>query len=228
MFKRILEIIIYPFYLLYLIFSFPFKIVKIIFNDKKGKSNRNKVKSSKDNSFFENQIDLLEAGQLLFPNIKTEFIQFFNLFLADKNNFLSEKKELLEGYSNFELEKIKAIEVIYIFGDSNGLLWITDWTGEENEREIENFLETKLKIKSDWTNANDLREEVNEEKQRDEKFIIDLLKTIDKDLEPLNKKLIFFDLSWDAYVYTVVDQTSSMTIIDNFGTLFHGTEKLIK
>jgi hypothetical protein len=172
--------------------------------------------------------DLGEAGELLFPNHKTEFQKFFNTFLSDKKTFLTGYAELLEEYDNFELEKLNAIEVIYIYGDSEGLLWLTDWKGEENEREIENFLETKLQIKSDWTNVNKLREQVDLEKQRDGEFIIDLLNTIDKDLEPLNRRLVFFDLGWDAYVYTVVDRNSFRTITDKFGTLFHGTEKLRK
>lgn len=105
---------------------------------------------------------------------------------------------------------------------------MTDWRGEENEREIEHFLEDKLGIKTDWKNANEIRKGVNEKSQRDGEHIISFLKTIDKDLEPLNKKLIFLYLDWDAYVYTVIDKISFKTITDKFGTLFHGTEKLKK
>jgi hypothetical protein len=175
-----------------------------------------------------NNSDLLGAGQLLFPELKTDFEVFFNTFIKDKKTFLSDNKELLEDYDNFELDKLKPIEVIYIFGDSKEKIWMTDWRREENEREIENFFENKLKIKSDWTNVNGLRKGADEEKQRDGEFIIDLLKAIDKDLEPLNKKLIFIDLGWDAYVYTVVDQVSYKTVTEKFGALFHGTEKLRK
>ena len=183
---------------------------------------------NKKGNFLIKNSDLLEAGQLLFPNLKTDFEKFYNPFLNDKKTFISENEELLEDYDNFELDKLKAIEVIYIFGDSKQKVWMTDWKGEENEREIENFLENKLQIKTDWTNVNELRKSANKEKQRDGKFIIDLLKTIDKDLELINKRMIFFDLGWDSYVFTVVDQTSQKTITDKFGTLFHGTEKLRK
>lgn len=103
---------------------------------------------------------------------------------------------------------------------------MTDWRGEENEREIEYFLEDKIKIKTDWKNANEIRKGVDEKRKRDGKFIIDLLKTIDQDLASLNKRLIFLDLGWDAYVYTVVDQVSYKTINNKFKTLFHWTEKL--
>jgi hypothetical protein len=183
---------------------------------------------NKKGNFLIKNSDLLEAGHLLFPNLRTDFEKFFNSFLNDKKTFLAENKELLEDYDSFELDKLKPLEVIYIFGDSKQKVWMTDWRGEENEREIENFIEDKLQIKTDWTNVNKLRKGADEEKQRDGEFIIDLLKTIDEDVKLLNKKLIFFDLAWDAYVYTVVDQTSQKTLTDKFGVLFHGTEKLRK
>jgi hypothetical protein len=183
---------------------------------------------NKKGNLLINNSDLLEAGQLLFPRPKTDFEAFFNTFLKDKKGFLTENEKLLEDYDNFKLDKLKPIEVIYIFGDSKGKLWMTDWRGEENEREIENFLEDKLQIKTYWKNVNEIRKGVDEERQRDGEFIIDLFKTIDKDLEALNKRLIFLDLGWDAYVYTVVDQVSFKSITDKFRTLFHGTEKLRK
>ena len=183
---------------------------------------------NKKGNLLINNSDLLGTGQLLFPELKTDFEVFFNTFIKDKKIFLSDNKELLEDYDNFELSKLKPIEVIYIFGDSKEKLWMTDWRGEENEREIEHFIESNLKIKIDWTNVNGLRKGADEGKQRDGEFIIDLLKAIKNDLEPINKTLIFFELGWDAYVYTVVDQASYKSISETFGALFHGTEKLRK
>lgn len=229
MIKKISSIIVHTFRLIYLILSLPFKIFYIISKDKTEKSNRTKKEfnhSIKSNLIFVNQTELLEAGQLLFPNHQPGFEKFFNLFISDKKEFLTENRELLKDYKNFDLEKLQAIEIIYIFGDNKKLLWITDWRGEENEREIESFLQNKLQIKTDWTNVNKLRKEADSEKQRDGNLIIDLLKAIDKDLEPIHKKMIFLELGWDSYVYTVVDQTSFKTINDKFGKLFQGIEKL--
>ncbi|PZX45988.1 DUF6630 family protein [Algoriphagus chordae] len=225
MIKRIFDIVTFPFYFIYLLISFPFKIVKIIIDDKIEKRS---YKDSKLSSKTNDEGGLIDIGTMLFSGHKTDFEIFFNTFLKDKNTFLTENEVFLEDYDNFELDKLKPIEVIYIFGDSKGKLWMTDWRGEENGREIENFLEDKLQIKTDWQNVNEIRKGVDEERQRDGKFIIDLLKTIDKDLETLNKRLIFLDLGWDAYVYTVVDQLSYKAITDKFGTLFHGTENLRK
>ncbi|REH00761.1 DUF6630 family protein [Flavobacterium aquicola] len=224
MIKRIIDILTFPFYFIYLLISFPFKIVKIIIDDKIEKRSNNDSKLSVKS----NDKELIEIGTIIFPELKTDFETFFNTFLKDKKRFITENKELLEDYDNFKLGKLNPIEVIYIFGDSKEKLLMTDWHGEENEREIENFLENKLQIKTDLKNVNEIRKGVDKEKQRDGKFIIDLLKTIDKDLELLNKKLIFLDLDWDAYVYTVIDQVSYKTITDKFGTHFHGTEKLRK
>lgn len=224
MIKSIFDIVTFPFYFIYLLISFPFKIVKIIIDDKIEKRRNNDSKLSVKTYDKE----LIDIGTLLFPELKTYFETFFNTFLNNKKRFLTENKQLLEDYDNFQLDKLTPLEVIYIFGDSKEKLWMTDWRGEENEREIQNFLEDKLQIKTDWKNVNEIRKEVDEEKQKDGKIILDLLKTIDKDLEALNKRLIFLDLSWDAYVFTVVDQVSYKSITDNFGTLFHGTEKLRK
>jgi uncharacterized FlaG/YvyC family protein len=173
-----------------------------------------------------NNSDLLEVGTLLFPDLKTEFETFFNSFLKDKKSFLSENEKLLENYDNFELDKIKPLEVLYIFGDSREKLLMTDWRGEEDEREIEHFLEDKLSIRTAWTNVNKKRKEVDLEKQRDGEFIKELFKSIDKDLETINKSLIFLDLAWDSYVYTVLDKVSYKTITDKSLKLFHGSEKL--
>ena len=214
----------FPFYFIYLLISFPFKIIKIIVDDKIEKKSYNESKLSTKT----NDEGLVDIGTILFSGLNKDFENFFMTFLKDKKAFLKENEKLLEEYDNFELSKIKPIEVIYIFGDSKEKLWMTDWRGEENEKETEKFLEDKLQIMTDWRNVNEIRKGVDEERQRDGKFIIDLLKTIDKDLEPLNKRLIFLNLGWDAYVYTVVDQFSYKTITDKFGTLFHGTEKLRK
>ena len=153
MIKRIFDIVTFPFYFIYLLISFPIKIVKIIIDDKIEKRSYNDSKLSSKTNYE----GLIEIGTILFSGLKKEFETFFKTFLKDKNTFLTENEVLLEDYDNFELDKLKPIEVIYIFGDSKGKLWMTDWRGEENEREIELFLEDKLQIKTDWKNVNEKR-----------------------------------------------------------------------
>lgn len=224
MIKRIFDIVTFPFYLTYQLISFPFKIAKIIIEDK----NENK-RNNKGNELGKiSQKELIEIGQLLFSDFYIEYENLVNSYHKDKNEFISENKDLISNYGNFKFERLKPIELVYIFGDSKEKLWTTDWRGEENLREIENFLENKLQLKIEWKNVNEIRNGVNEQRQRDGEFMINFLKTIDKDLETLKKRLIFLDLSWDAYVYTVIDQASYETVTDKFGTLFHGTENLRK
>lgn len=222
MIKRVLDIATFPFYLIYSLISFPFKIAKIIVNGRIEERRHSKPKELINTSDKE----LVEIGTFLFSELSNDYRAFMSSYLADKEAFLIQNKELLKEYDNFKVENLKPIEVIYIFGDSKRKLWMTDWRGEENEREIEQFFEGRLHIKADWKNATGLRQSVEEAVQRDEGFVIDLLKHIDKDLKALSKRLIFFDLGWDAYVYTVTDQVSYKEITDKFGTLFHGTEGL--
>ena len=222
--KRVLEIIIFPFQLIYLLISFPFKVLKIISDDKK----RKQALNSKSDSKAHTNIELLQIGQLLFSKNNLEFEMFYNSFLTNYNDFITQNEELLKNYKNFGLDKLKAIDVIYIFGDARDLFLTTDWKGYENEHEIEYFIETKLNIKPDWANVNSLKQKVIVKKQNEGKFITDFLKAIDKDLAPLNKKLIFLTLDWDAYVYTVVDKSSCFLLKEKFDTLIYGTENLNK
>lgn len=215
--KRFFKIIVHPFNLLYWIISFPFIIIKLIHEDRKEKS----IKHSSLN-----QIDFLEIGKLIFIDNKNEFQSFFNLFISDRETFLQTYNDALEDYSNFELNKINSLEALYIFGDIREQLIITDWKGEENEKEIESFFETNLKIESDWSNSNKLRSIIDERNRIEGKFIVELLKAIDSDLRLINKKILFLNLEWDAYVYTVVDKNSYNKITEKDNSSFYGTEKM--
>ena len=175
-----------------------------------------------------NNAEFLEAGQLLFPNHKPEFGKFFNSFINDKTKFISEYDELLQDYDNFEIEKLKAIEVLYIFGDGKKQLRMIDWRGEENEKEIEAFIEKRLKQKVTWTNAAKFRTDNAKADQRDGGFVIDLFKQIDKDLQLINQRLIFFSLSWDAYVFTTISTKSFEQITTKLPNHFEGADQLRK
>jgi hypothetical protein len=175
-----------------------------------------------------NRSSLLDIGKLLFSNDKEGFDSFYNLYLSDKAKFLSENDEFLQEYDHFDLQKLKPIEVLYLFGNAKELLCMTDWRGEENEQEIETFIDHLLTQKHTWTNTSNLRVGTDEDKQRDGKFIIDLLKSIDKDLQTINQRLVFFDLGWDAYVYTTVDSNTFREVISTSPNEFHGVEKLKK
>lgn len=175
-----------------------------------------------------NSPSFLDLGQLLFPNNKEAFDTFYNLFLSDKKTFLSRNNELLEDYDNFDLEKLEPLEVLYIFGDSKELIYMTDWRGEENEREIEAFIDKLGTQKHTWTNTEKLRSSTDEDEQRNGKFIIELFKAVDKDLQAIDQRLIFLNLSWDAYVYTTISSKTFEEIVSKSSGKFHGVDKLKK
>jgi len=223
MLRRIFDIITFPFYLVYLFVSFPFYLAKIIIEAKiedQKRTGRNRKKLKND--------ELVETGKYLFPDHFSEFETFIHSFLHTKSKFISENKALLLGYDNFEMNKLKPIDAIYIFGDSRKLFHLTDWRGEENESETEHFLEETFQIKSEWKNTNSLRKGSDEDDQDEGGFIIDLFKAIDKDLKPLHKRLVFLDLGWDSYVFTIVNPRSYKILIERFGILVQGTENLMK
>lgn len=168
---------------------------------------------------------LLEAGKILYAADKQAFEDFFNLFLADKKKFIAEKENILEDYF-FENDELRAIDVLYIFGDQNRKLIFTDWRGEENTREIEEFISQNLNLSPTWTQTDKLRATATEESERDGKYIIKLLKAIDQDLNAMSKQLLFLDLGWDAYIYTVLDKATFTQIIALAPNDFHGMDKL--
>ncbi|WP_143785980.1 DUF6630 family protein [Ohtaekwangia koreensis] len=169
----------------------------------------------------------MQIGKLLFQDYLDEFESYFNLYLHEKEEFIRRYSVmLLKNNEDAKLKDISPLEVIYAFADNKGIVHITDWRGEENENEIQDFIDTRVLNKPSWTNVDTLRRGVDGEKQRDDKFTIDLLKAVDKDLLELNRKLIFFNLGWDAYVYTAVDLVAFQAILNKFSGHFHGTEKL--
>src|SRR4051812_49326423 len=88
---------------------------------------------------------LLDPGKWLFPNDATAWEAFYNSFVDNKKMFLSQNSSLLENYDNFDLNNLQPLEVLYIFGDAKGLIAMTDWRGEENEREVEESLNKIIK-----------------------------------------------------------------------------------
>jgi hypothetical protein len=168
---------------------------------------------------------LFEAGKILYAADKQAFEDFFNLFLADKKKFIAEKEDILEDYF-FENDELRTIDILYIFGDQGGKLIFTDWRGEENTREIEEFINQKLNLSPTWTQTDKLRATATEENERDGKYIVKLLKAIDQDLNATNKQLLFFNLGWDAYVYTVLNKATFTQIVKLAPNDFHGADKV--
>jgi len=171
---------------------------------------RDEIKTKKELTRKKSQY--LELGKLLFKSYKNDFEVFYNSYL--------------QAAKNGSYKSLKPIEALHEFADKNGLSLIIDWKGEENEEEIEDFIGSQINKTISWTNTGKLKEKNTGYVTRDGKFIIRLFKAIDKDLKEINKKLLFFDLGTDAYIFTVADSSTFRQITKIESKEFHGVEKL--
>lgn len=170
--------------------------------------------------------DFQEIGSLIFPSEKGAFETFFQDFLTNKSMFLDEHVDLIEEYG---FDNPNALQITYMFGDSRELIGYVDWRGEENENEVEDFIKAQMSGKEvDWNHTKKLRESHAGEDQRDGSFIIDLFKAIDKDLMGAERQLLFFDLGFDAYVFSSVPKMTFAQVIEKAPNSFHGTDRLKK
>ena len=171
---------------------------------------RFEIKSKK--ALTRNKSQYLELGKLLFKNYTNDFEVFYNSYLQGENEVIS--------------KSLRPIETLQKFTEKKGLSLIIDWKGEENEGEIEEFINSRIEKTISWKNTTKLREYNTCDVTRDSKFIIRLFKTIDKDLEEIKKKLLFFELGTDTFIFTVTDTTTFRKIIKIESKDFYGTEKL--
>jgi len=149
--------------------------------------------------------EYLEIGKLLFENNREEFETFYNSRLQ-KNKV-----------------KLRPIEIIQEFSSLKNLSLIVDSYGEENEGEVKAFVSLLINQDISWNNTTILNKE-NIDYSEDEFYILKLFEAIDKDLVEVNKKLLFFDLGTDSYIFTVIDQKTYNIICKH--KEFHGSEKL--
>jgi hypothetical protein len=210
--KRIWEIITFPFFLIYMILSFPFKVAYIILTDNRG--NNKKINSRV-------KFDLKKIGQLIYPDLTKDFDIFVNLYSKNKTEFRKKYKEIETG--NGELSEL---DLLQLFGDINQKLGFVDWKGEENEFEIEGYIEKQIQKEIAWTNTTLLRKSIAIDKQRDGKFIVKLFQAIDKDLQSINFRLIFLNMDWDAYVFLPVKHQDFNKVLDFAANRFKNVNEL--
>jgi hypothetical protein len=173
-----------------------------------------------------NNTDFLEIGQLIYPSQKDEFRAYFSTFIENKSDFINENVDLIDEYG---FDNVNALEATYLFGDNRGLLGYIDWRGEENENEVEEFIEDQIgQTDFNWDNSKKLRQLSTSKNQRDGEFVIDLFKAVDKDLKADNKQLLFFDLGFDSYVFIATSKQIFDSVREKAPSSFHGTEKLKK
>ena len=210
--KRIWEIITFPFIVIYTILLFPFKIAYIIFTDKKG--NKRKINSGV-------KFDIKQVGQLIYPDLTKDFDDFINLYSKNKTEFRKKYKEI--EINNNELSEL---ELLQSFGNIKQKLGFIDSKGEENEFEIEEYIEKQIQKEIAWTNSILVRKSIAIDKQGDSKFIVKLFQAIDNDLQGINFRLIFLNMGFDAYVFLPVTQQSSNKVFQLAPNQFENANEL--
>ncbi|WP_184550392.1 DUF6630 family protein [Mucilaginibacter sp. FT3.2] len=166
-----------------------------------------------------------EIGEMTFPAYREEFCDFYKSYLGGPKMFVTRHARLLKDADSFAPKKLKPIDIFYLFADSKKLVKVVDWRGEENKGEIEEFIDQLLTRENTWTNVSKLRVCLNAE-NRSGNFIVDLFKAVDIDLKVIGRRLVFFELGGDAYVYTVIDSKTASQVIKQSGGALYGVEKL--
>jgi hypothetical protein len=148
--------------------------------------------------------DFLQIAKSIRPSLQTEITFFF--------------KSSKDG--------AKPIDLFYNFMDDKNQVLTIDWKGEENEGEIETFIELLNQEQIKWTKVNELRTSQRKRKVSDDKFIIKLLKSVDMDLQNINTRLLFLNTDGDSYAFTTVDTGTYKKVLDNLRKEFYGVDKL--
>lgn len=151
-------------------------------------------------------LDTIEKfGAILYSDSAEDFQNCVKTFSNDKEKFEEEYAELIDDFG-VNPEESKLVDLLYAYGDSKNKVIYIDWRGEENEREIEEYIDTAFSKEHKWLKTGKLREESENLDREDGKFIIHLLKEIDNDLKDTNERLMFFSTNWDGYGFTVVSE----------------------
>lgn len=168
--------------------------------------------------------DLFEPGKLIFQSFEEEFVNFYQCFLMGKKAFAKEYQALLKEQGYSDPIDMEPVEVLYVFAQSKESAYMIDWRGED-EGEIQEFVEGYLKQKIVWDKTEKLRAKSGVD-QHDGEFIIPLFKAIDKDLQTIDQRLLFFDLGSDAYFFTVIDAERFKKVMHKSIREIHGVGKL--
>jgi hypothetical protein len=122
------------------------------------------------------------------------------------------QKSKRKRVQNFILDKAQIVNI--------------DWSGEENEGEIQNFLEKANQQTITWTKVNDLREKQKITLDSSDEFLIKLLKAIDDDIKKIDRQLLFLKTDGDSYSFTSVDERTYRKALTQSKGDFFGTDKL--
>lgn len=143
--------------------------------------------------------ECFSVGKLLFENYELEFNKYYSLYLKDKIAFCKKYKRVLNKVS-VGLEDLKHVDVLYAFASDKKLTQIINASCEENEFGIEEAIEKLLETKVSLLNTQSLRALPRREGEEEYEFVIEILKSIDKDLQNINMRLLFLDSVRDNHI----------------------------
>jgi hypothetical protein len=164
-------------------------------------------------------------ASLAIPNKSSEFNTFISDFFDDQALFYKKNDALLSTYD--ETNELPKLQHFFIaFGTYHDQLLYLDWLGEESENEIEVFIKNiDTSIRTQFPNARNLRNSVEDEYQIDTAFIKKLFIATDKDLMTEKKQLLFVKNNWDGYILTVVKESDFKKLL-TLCTWFYGSSDL--
>jgi hypothetical protein len=161
----------------------------------------------------EQNIDIyIEIAKIIYPENETEINNCFNLYKENKKKFRKDFEEIIEEF-DFDSENGTLTELLYSFGEWKGKTVYIDWRGEENEGEIEEYISDIINKKIDFKITKELREKAINTDQRDGVFIKKLFNSIQIDLNNNGYEIMFFNIDWDGYGFTVINQSDVNNIL---------------
>jgi hypothetical protein len=139
----------------------------------------------------------LDLGKNLYHTHSAEFENYYEEYLEDIGCFKDFNWDVIGDY---EFKRLNPFNVLFAYGAHYEHLLYLDWRGEENDGEVIKFIEmTFPKQDFEWLSTLEFLKKSNVQDKRDGDYILDLFKTIDKDLNKSNYGLLFFNTDADGY-----------------------------
>jgi hypothetical protein len=147
-------------------------------------------------------------------------------FLRIANSIRPDFQNEIESFFKSSKRKAKPIDLYQSFMMSKGQAINIDWSGEENEGEIEELIESMTHQKIEWIKTKEVREKQKAKKSTSAKFVIKILKTVDADLSVHNLRLLFLQTDGDSYSFTTVDNKTFEKVLTHLKKDFYPADEL--
>ena len=145
----------------------------------------------------------IKIGKILFPKHSDDIEKCITLFSKNEAEFVEKYENLVNEYDVIVGES-SMTELLFSYGDSKNKVIYIDWRGEENEGEIEEYIQNTLSFQIDFTETTKFRKQSIELEKRDGEFVLNLFNEINTDLFKSGLILAFFNIEWDAYGFMVI------------------------